>query len=45
VQERLLKAEGIVFDKAGRTNLAIFQWAGPGSPTPGRRERKPRRRT
>jgi methylated-DNA-protein-cysteine methyltransferase-like protein len=30
VQERLLKKEGIVFDKSGKTNLAIFQWAGPG---------------
>ena len=30
VQERLLKQEGIVFDRSGRTNLAIFQWVGPG---------------
>lgn len=30
LQERLLKKEGIVFDASGRTNLAIFQWAGPG---------------
>jgi methylated-DNA-protein-cysteine methyltransferase-like protein len=30
VQERLLKKEGIVFDRSGKTNLAIFQWTGPG---------------
>jgi methylated-DNA-protein-cysteine methyltransferase-like protein len=29
VQERLLKREGVVFDRSGRTNLAIFQWSGP----------------
>ena len=30
-QERLLRAEGIVFDRSGRTNLAVFGWAGPPS--------------
>jgi methylated-DNA-protein-cysteine methyltransferase related protein len=30
LQEKLLKKEGVVFDRSGRTNLAIFQWAGPG---------------
>jgi methylated-DNA-protein-cysteine methyltransferase related protein len=31
VQERLLKKEGIVFDRSGKTNLVIFGWAGPGA--------------
>jgi methylated-DNA-protein-cysteine methyltransferase-like protein len=30
LQERLLKKEGVVFDESGKTNLAVFQWAGPG---------------
>jgi methylated-DNA-protein-cysteine methyltransferase-like protein len=30
VQERLLKKEGVVFDRSGKTNLAVFGWAGPG---------------
>lgn len=29
LQERLLNAEGVVFDRSGRTNLAHFGWAGP----------------
>lgn len=29
LQERLLKAEGIVFDRTGKTSLAHFGWAGP----------------
>lgn len=28
-QERLLEAEGVVFDRTGRTNLAVFGWGGP----------------
>ena len=28
-QERLLKAEGVVFDRSGRTSLAVFGWRGP----------------
>lgn len=29
-QHRLLLREGIIFDEGGRTNLAVFGWAGPG---------------
>jgi methylated-DNA-protein-cysteine methyltransferase-like protein len=43
IQERLLKAEGVVFDRTGRTNLAIFQWAGPGQGRIPTAKRKPSR--
>jgi methylated-DNA-protein-cysteine methyltransferase-like protein len=33
LQLRKLRAEGVVFDAAGRTNLAIFGWTGPREPS------------
>ncbi len=29
-QERLLRREGVAFDRSGRVNLMLFQWSGPG---------------
>jgi methylated-DNA-protein-cysteine methyltransferase related protein len=37
VQQRLLEKEGVVFDKAGKTNLILFGWTGP---APDRRQKR-----
>lgn len=40
VQERLLKKEGVVFDKSGRTNMVIFGWEGPVKKRPGSKTKR-----
>jgi methylated-DNA-protein-cysteine methyltransferase related protein len=42
-QQRLLEKEGVVFDKAGRTNLVLFGWAGPKALAAARRGRAKKR--
>ncbi len=38
VQKRLLRKEGVASDRAGRIDLAVFQWDPPGLPSRAARE-------